>query len=1090
MLAVRLIGPFAVTRDGVAVERAELGSRKGRELLALLAVERGRTVPVDRIVEVLWAGTSPKDPTASVATLVSRLRRALGVEVVRGGRNGYRLGHPPGVLVDLDEASRWIDEAERRTTAGEAALGVSAGLRSVELLSADGVLVDEPAAEWMEPARGEVVELLRRSRHVLADAALATGDHVLATRTAEAAVAADPYDEPARRALMSAHLAAGEPARALSTYADLQQLLASGLGVDPASETRLLHLAILRQEQPPATQVMTSVAAPVSDTLGLVGRTEQLRRLRSAWNAAAAGSPGLVLVVGEAGIGKTRLVDELARIATSTGGTVLAARCYSSERSLFLQPVVEAASAAVRALPPQVLIELVGDHGPALSHLLPEVAVALAPPQTRRDSADVERRRAFEAVTALIRRLGDRAPVLVVLDDLQNAGLSTAELLHYLARHAPRGRVLVVGTVRVEEGSDVIDLLTDVSERIELGPLPIDAVTRLAAAAGWADRADDIMSRTSGHALFVVETLRALVAGITGIPESLEVAVLARVRRAGPQVDELLRAAAVLGVSFDPVVVAGLLGQPLGQVLRTCADALAARLLVVVGRDYEFANDVVRDVLYATTPLPTTRIYHQSAADLLTARPEAVAAHASAAQDWPRAARAWLRAGEDALRRAATADAVELVSRALEIADPVGDLEIRARALVVRGRARTARTEYASAREDIELAALAAREAGDQRLEVVALRALGGEVSIGLGRPIAECLQYLERGLALATSMSDRAMEADLRAWMAVLAANGLRFADAVEYGRLAVTAARASGADEALAAALDGQKTSLAYLGETGPLGTVIDELEPLLRRIGDFYRLHWAVFESAFSAVAAGDWAAASVRIEAAIEINKRSGYSAYVAWHVAHLGWLARLTGRYDDALVLGRHALESSHQTPHIWCAAVAGALLGTTLLEVGNVDEAVEVLEAARVAAQQDGANAYLLRVLSPLAEASGSRAVLVEAADLLGRITAPPGGAFLAGDACYFAVARSWLACGEPQRARDVLAPLLVAAARVPWVGALAEGSLVDGRAAWQLGQQDEADRLLRRAIDLGVRYHLPRVAREGGSALDLLVLS
>jgi DNA-binding SARP family transcriptional activator len=269
MLAVRLIGPFAVTRDGVAVERAELGSRKGRELLALLAVERGRTVPVDRIVEVLWAGTSPKDPTASVATLVSRLRRALGVEVVRGGRNGYRLGHPPGVLVDLDEASRWIDEAERRTTAGEAALGVSAGLRSVELLSADGVLVDEPAAEWMEPARGEVVELLRRSRHVLADAALATGDHVLATRTAEAAVAADPYDEPARRALMSAHLAAGEPARALSTYADLQQLLASGLGVDPASETRLLHLAILRQEQPPATQVMTSVAAPVSDTLGL-----------------------------------------------------------------------------------------------------------------------------------------------------------------------------------------------------------------------------------------------------------------------------------------------------------------------------------------------------------------------------------------------------------------------------------------------------------------------------------------------------------------------------------------------------------------------------------------------------------------------------------------------------------------------------------------------------------------------------------------------------------------------------------------------------------------------------------------------------
>ena len=83
-----------------------------------------------------------------------------------------------------------------------------------------------------------------------------------------------------------------------------------------------------------------------------------------------------------------------------------------------------------------------------------------------------------------------------------------------------------------------------------------------------------------------------------------------------------------------------------------------------------------------------------------------------------------------------------------------------------------------------------------------------------MGRPIADCVGHLERGLVLAAALSDRAMEADLQAWLAVLAVNGLRFADAVEHGRLAVIAARAAGDDESLAAALDGQKTSLAYLG------------------------------------------------------------------------------------------------------------------------------------------------------------------------------------------------------------------------------------------------------------------------------------
>ena len=228
----------------------------------------------------------------------------------------------------------------------------------------------------------------------------------------------------------------------------------------------------------------------------------------------------------------------------------------------------------------------------------------------------------------------------------------------------------------------MLDQLGGIADRIELGPLPAAAVARLASAAGQADFAERILRQTRGHALFVVETLRALASGNTGVPTSLEAAVLARVRRAGTAGGgAAARGGRARRGSFEPNVVADLLAQPLPAVMARCEDALAARLLVVSGRDYEFANDLVREVLYATTPAPTRLAYHRRAVDLLTRRPEAMAMHAAAAEDWPRAARAWLLAGEEALGRAAADDAAELVTRGLDAAERVGDLEIRGRAL-------------------------------------------------------------------------------------------------------------------------------------------------------------------------------------------------------------------------------------------------------------------------------------------------------------------------------------------------------------------------------------------------------------------------
>jgi DNA-binding SARP family transcriptional activator len=1079
---LRLAGTFAIARGGEPVAGFDLGSRKARTLLKLLAVERARTVPAEQIAAVLWGKAWPARPAENIATFVSRLRRVLGADIIHGGRPGYRLGSPPAVQTDLDDASRWAAEAERRLAAAEPALAVAAATRARDLLAAGLVLDDEPAAEWAQPARAEHAELTQRARRVLAEAALAAGDPAAAAAAAAAAVADDSYDERARRALMRAHAAGGEPARALASYAELRDLLSEELGADPAAETQQLHLAVLREQEPSPPPDQPGREVPAD----LPGRDAELGLLRVAWNEAAAGRPALCLVSGEAGIGKTRLVDELTTIAATTGGTVLAARCYETERSLFLQPFADAIATVVRAMPPARVQDLAGEHAATLARLVPEVAALLGPlPAGRQETGDIERRRAFGGVTAFIRGLADRNPVLLSFDDLQNAGRATVELLHYLVRHVPNTRLLAVATVRAEEGAGVLDSLADVSSRVELGPLPDEAVASLAAEAGLADQAESIIGRTRGHALFVVETLRALTAGNAGIPESLAAAVLARVRRAGQPVETALRAGAVLGASFDPATLAGLLGESPPAVIGICADAHAARLLVVAERDYEFANDLIREVLYATTPAPARLAYHSQAADLLTRKPEAMAAHANAVGDWPRAARGWLLAGDQALAGAAAADAVELLTRSIDAAGRAGDHEVRARALLARGWARETRADYAAAVADIEAAIAVSRETGDRRLEMAGLVALGGDARVALGLPIPDAIRTVERGLSIATMLSDRAAESNLRARLAIYAVSGMRFDEGLEQGRLAVRAARASGDDEALAAALDGQKASVAYLGEIDALMPIIGELEPLIRRLGDLRRLHWTIFESAFPALAAGDWPAATARIDSSVEVCRRSGSMSHAAWHVAISGAVARLRGRYDEAVSIGRHAVAMSQQAPHSWAAAVAGAELGTTLLEMGDADEAIAVLARTRiVAASQSGAEASLLRCLAPLAEATGSAVILADAAALLGRIRAPAGSAFITGDGCYLAVARAWLACGEPQQARAALAPLLRAAGRVPWVAPLAAASLVDGRAALALGLGDEAMALLERAAELAGRHGLPRIASDAAAAI------
>ena len=243
-LSVRVIGRLEVRRVDQRLIKSDIGSRKARLLIALLALERGSLVRQDRIVDVMWGAELPRDPAHNIATMVSRIRRTLGGDSIVGDRAGYTLGD--AVRVDLDEAAALVAETEVVPVDREPLIVLTAARRALRLLSRGGILDDEPHELWAEPARVHLRDLLRRARHGMARSALRLDDSATALAAAESALAVDPLDEAACRLLMRAYAASGEPVRALNAFQRLRARLADELGLDPAIATRELHVAILR----------------------------------------------------------------------------------------------------------------------------------------------------------------------------------------------------------------------------------------------------------------------------------------------------------------------------------------------------------------------------------------------------------------------------------------------------------------------------------------------------------------------------------------------------------------------------------------------------------------------------------------------------------------------------------------------------------------------------------------------------------------------------------------------------------------------------------------------------------------------------
>jgi DNA-binding SARP family transcriptional activator len=1001
--SVQVLGPFAVARDGVPVPAHELASRKGRTLLKLLVARGGAVVPADVIAETLWGGRPPADPDANLATLVSRLRSVVGADTIAGDRRGWRFVAGRRVVVDLDEAERLTAEAEARLE-DEPALAVAAAGQALELLGRGPVMADEPDADWAEPARREAERLAGRARRAAWRAALAVGDLGGALEHARAAVAADPLDETAHRAVMLAHARAGEAAAALAAYERLRETLAEELGADPGPQTQALHLALLRGDplpgdtgdltpaphaaRPAETTGATgraaagpgppgggprlhaaSRAAGREGAVGLVGREAELGELAAAWAAATGRRPGLVLVTGEAGIGKTRLVQEAAELARSTGGLVAQARCYEAERSLFLQPLAEAVRAVALALPPARLAAAAGSAAHPLAELVPEIRRVLDLPPYDRAAPELERRRSFEAVTAFARGLAAQQPLLLAVDDLHQAGASTLELLHFLVRRLAGDRLLVVATVRAEEGAEALAALAGAGRVLELGPLPPPAVAELARRYGVAGLAAPVLERTRGHTLFAVEALRAAAEsdrqGPAGVPASLRDAVLARVRRTGPEVETLLRAAVVVGAAFDLEVVADLLGVPVEEAAARAERALAARLLVEAesGAAYELANDLVREVLYDSLPRPTRVARHRRLATLLADRPEAAAGHAAAAGDLPTAAEAWMAAAAQAARFYANRDAERLLGEAVAAAVRALDAGLEARARLERGRVRTALGEYQGAFADQERALRLAAEAGDHRTEALALEQLGWTAFYARDSQAASEVTPRARELA------DRAAAAPGAAPSALLLAGRIRHAEGDLRGARAAFDGLLAGEHDAATGALGRQYLGLLleHGDQFAEARRALDEAVEECRRTGAFRAMLTSSFFATLASANLGDLPGALRRLatmERLLADVEDPTYHARAAttgsWLWRELGDLGRARDLATGAVELVGQAGVASHPGLHAQLA------LAECAIQAGDEAEAARLLE--RAAARLDRPFAYRWRVELRLAE--------------------------------------------------------------------------------------------------------------------------
>lgn len=676
-----------------------LPTRKAQALLAYLALRAGHPHSREKLATLLWGDVGELQARQSFRQALSSVRKAVGV------RSGLLI---EGETVTVSPTHLQLDVAtfERRVTEGTLkAFREATTLYRGELL--DGFTVSQPLfEEWLRGERERLRELALMAHSRLLAEQSKIGDIDLAIQTAARLLALDPLREAAHRSLMRLYARQGRRAAALRQYQVCVDLLRRELGVDPEQETQRAYQELLTPRAlMPKTGRSDSLArgAPLSlrkssvpaDLPGsdppLIGREAELDRLRQLLSAAGRGRGNVAVISGEAGIGKTRLLGELAREARRTG-RVLLGRCYESQQILSFGPWVEALRTAQLTADSPALQGLERVWRSEVARLLPEVADATV--GTVIEHQDYLR--LFEAVSRLLARVAAEQPLAILLEDVHWADDMSLRLLTFLGRRLAAWPILVVATTRDEDLAEATGLRRTLVElrgapdfvHVELGPLSRPEAIHLArsltgAGPGLADAARldrQIWTISEGNPFVIVETIRSFHEGAAPensdafpIPHRVHDVIAGRLDRLGARAGQLLAVAAVVGREFEFALLRSAADLTAEAAAEGLEELVRRRVLHGVGERFDFVHERIREVAYQRLLVPRRRAWHGRVARALEAlyagrlepHHSAIAVHYAEAEVWVASARSFRLAAAVALVRTANRDAAALFERAL-----------------------------------------------------------------------------------------------------------------------------------------------------------------------------------------------------------------------------------------------------------------------------------------------------------------------------------------------------------------------------------------------------------------------------------------
>ena len=679
-LAIRLFGDACVQYNGEAV--VDFESARLRTLLALTIVHRSAPISRAKAAFTLWPDSTETQARTNLRQLIYDLKAALP-------------DHERFIAIDRASIA-WCPVDENATFVDIAV--VDAAERAEDLATAraaaaayTGDLLPDCWDDWILPERARLRSIacgaLRRISTQSRD------DEAI--DAARRLVEIEPIDERAVRQLMTLYAKAGDRAQALAAYKKFAAQLDVDFGVEPDPET-LAHYETLTAKRmattPNAANAFTNPsglgsepataaakkrlrAESVDRRSVFVGRERPMKPALDVWASAAAGCAGVLLVAGEAGIGKTRLLEELLAVCVSDAAESAVARCYSAEGGLAWSPVVDWLRSDV--------IKGRLDHLDAcqiseISRLLPERRNDQADPIVALES---DRRLLYEALADVF---AVQAPTLLVLDDIQWCDTETLHFLRYLIRAAGDAPLLVACSVRTESLDDspgVVELLgalerEDVLCRIDLDPLEPEDVATLVAAAGGELDAELVFRETEGNPLFITEILSA--AGNRSefgpLPPRVQNVIRGRLDDLSLAARTAVEIAATFGRSFS---IAELTLAGAGDddtVADACDELWRRRVIVESGSAFDFSHDKIREVAYSGIGPAQLRRRHRNVAEAIVglrgdsgAAASQVAAHFEAADMAPEAIAALRRAAAHSVTLYAPDDGIAALRRSLQL---------------------------------------------------------------------------------------------------------------------------------------------------------------------------------------------------------------------------------------------------------------------------------------------------------------------------------------------------------------------------------------------------------------------------------------